>query len=147
LEREIEYYRWILQSLETAQAILNGRATSSAQKRAGTTIANAITIDAARRAARGHHPDTGRDEPPAEQTKSGKPRKIARPGHSKARAMRERTAAFLDQFDRNEAREHTSAAKASGFDPHGVGAMLRHGYLAKARGGAGYLRTAKPYEI
>jgi hypothetical protein len=106
-----------LLALRTTLALLDGNAHASSAKRSGSTISQAMALDAARLGN-----GNGHSRP------AGKPSLLA---------QRQRTAALLAQFDRTEPRRSPGRAN--------IGVLIHRGYLV--RQGDGFVRTDKPYVV
>ena len=64
---------------------------------------------------------------------------------SATKARRERTAKYLNLFDRNEPRDATALGKQAGMAPTSLGSLVRRGYLQKRENG--YVRSGAEFTV
>jgi hypothetical protein len=126
IEKLIAHHEQQLAALRTVHALLAGDEQASSTRRRGTTVAQALQLEAERHANGNGHEGRGR-------RREGK-------GHHKAAvlARREQAAAFLAEFDRTTPRPRTYGGKR-------LGAFISNGYLRQTDDGI--LRTDKPYVV
>lgn len=120
IDRLIDEHERALEALKLTRDMLNGEAREKKQTRSNGALTAALAHEAVRKPSR---------RTPAVRTKV--------PGYGrKIREQRERSKAFLDQFDPTEPRSITTT---------GMGSLVRRGYLK--RKGDGYVRTTKEYLV
>jgi hypothetical protein len=109
-----------LAALDTTIALLNGAAAATKRGRAASVLDAAIELDAERRGKRGPY---------------GKRKK--KMDKASVQERRARSAAFLNQFDREKPKRVPNARR--------IAPLLLHGYLKKK--GDGYVRTAREFSV
>jgi hypothetical protein len=133
LARLADEYESKARSLRLALTLLDAELATGSTKRAGTTIAQALTLDATRRA-NGNGNGNGNGHAPAEPA----PKKRGRPRKRTLKQQRQQSADFLAQFSATEPRNGTGSL-------HGFGSLVRRGYLKRRKDG--YVRTEKEYVV
>lgn len=119
-------YREALDAIERTIGLVEGKALRSAKSRAGTTLAGALTHDAARRGLTANGKRLGR--PPKKRVDHRPPEERHLRYSPAVKKQRRATAKFLEQFS-------TSTPLAPGAmrgNPRSVAALVRRAYLLKS---------------
>jgi hypothetical protein len=119
IEQLLQHHERIVVALQTTLSLLTGVSETTKKQKGAALLMSAIRLDAQRRVSK----------------------KKPAPTSEEIRAQRLRTAEFLASFDNVKP---TRGGKGfENLQTHGLGTMIRYGYLR--RKGGGYVRTAKTY--